>query len=181
MQMRMEIKMAITERFQVGVIASTHGIGGELNVFPTTDDPQRFKKLKEVTMESERGESTQLHIEKVKFSKKFVIVKFKEFDDINQVERFRGNKLTIPRADAVKLEPGRYFIQDLLGMDIIDEDGNKLGKLVNVLQMAANDVYEMERADGGNNVMIPAIKQCILETNIEENYMKIHVMKGLMD
>jgi 16S rRNA processing protein RimM len=96
------------------------------------------------------------------------------------VERFRGNILTVPREQAVKLEEGEYYIQDLIGIDIVDEDGNKLGKLIDVLQTGANDVYEMERADGGPNVLIPAIKQCILDVNIDTNTMKIHVMDGLM-
>ncbi len=172
--------MPYTQKFQVGVIASTHGIRGEVNVFPTTDDPKRFKLLKEVTMESEREGAVLLHIQSVRFFKKFVIVKFKEFDDINQVERFRGNILTVPREQAVKLEEGEYYIQDLIGIDIVDEDGNKLGKLVDVIQTGANDVYEMERADGGPNVLIPAIKQCILDVNLDTNIMKIHVMDGLM-
>jgi 16S rRNA processing protein RimM len=140
----------------------------------------RFKLLKEVTMESEREGAVLLHVQSVRFFKKFVIVKFKEYDDINQVERFRGNILTVPREQAVKLEEGEYYIQDLIGIDIVDEDGNKLGKLIDVLQTGANDVYEMERADGGPNVLIPAIKQCILDVNIDTNTMKIHVMDGLM-
>ena len=67
----------------------------------------------------------------------------------------------------MKLEEGEYYIQDLIGIDIVDEDGNKLGKLIDVLQTGANDVYEMERQDGGPNVLIPAIKQCILDVNID--------------
>lgn len=172
--------MPYTQKFQVGVIASTHGIRGEVNVFPTTDDSKRFKLLKEVTMESEREGAVLLHIQSVRFFKKFVIIKFKEYDDINQVERFRGNILTVPREQAVKLEEGEYYIQDLIGIDIVDEEGNRLGKLIDVLQTGANDVYEMERADGGPNVLIPAIKQCILDVNIDSNIMKIHVMDGLM-
>jgi len=172
--------MPYTQEFQVGVIASTHGIAGELNVFPTTDDPKRFKKLKEVSMENDRGERCLLHVERVKFSKKFVIVKFKEYSDINEVERFRGNKLIVPRKDAVHLNPGEYYVQDLIGIDIVDEDGNKLGVLKDVIQTGANDVYEMER-EGLSNVMIPAIKQCILDVNLDANKMIIHVMDGLLD
>ena len=171
----------MTEIFQVGVIASTHGIAGEVNVFPTTDDPMRFKKLKEVTMESEREGNVLLHVQHVKVTKKFVIVKFTEYDNINQVERFRGNILTVPREKAVKLEPGEYYIQDLIGIDIFDEDGRRLGKLKDVIQTGANDVYEMERADGGDNVMIPAIKDCIKSVDLDNDRMIIHVMNGLMD
>ncbi|WP_035778954.1 ribosome maturation factor RimM [Butyrivibrio sp. MC2013] len=173
--------MPYTEKFQVGVIASTHGLKGEVNVFPTTEDPQRFKKLKEITMESEREGSVVLHIERVAFTKKFVILKFKEYNDINEVERFRGNSLTVPRKDAIELLPGEHYVPDMYGLDIVDEDGNKLGTLVEVIQTGANDVYEMKRIDGGPNVMIPSIKECVLDVDLDSNTMKIHVMKGLMD
>lgn len=173
--------MPYTQKFQIGVIASTHGIAGELNVFPTTDDPKRFKKLKEVTMESEREGNVVLHIDHIKFFKKFVIVKFKEYDDINQVERFRGNILTVPREEAIELNPGEFYVQDMIGLTIVDEEDHKLGTLVDVIQTGANDVYEMKREEGGENVLIPAIKQCILNVDLDANTMRIHVMEGLLD
>ena len=115
----------MTERFQVGVIASTHGLKGEVNVFPTTEDPNRFKKLKKVTLTTLRGENIELDIESARFFKKFVIVKFKQFNDINEVEKFRSCELTIDRKDAMKLEPGEYYCADLMGLEVYDEDGSQ--------------------------------------------------------
>ena len=124
----------MTDRFQVGVIASTHGLQGEVNVFPTTEDPSRFKKLKKVTLHTHRGEEIELDVVSARFFKKFVIVKFKQFNNINEVEKFRGCELTIDRKDAIKLQPGEFYCADLIGLTIVDEDGNELGTLTEILQ-----------------------------------------------
>ena len=170
----------MTERFQVGVIASTHGLKGEVNVFPTTEDPERFKKLKKVTLTTQRGENIELDVESARFFKKFVIVKFKQFNDINEVEKLKSCELTIDRKDALKLEPGEYYCADLIGLDVVDEEGKVLGNITDILQTGANDVYEMTRDDNLEKVYIPAIKDCIREVSPDEGKIVIHVMEGLM-
>ncbi len=168
------------DRFQVGVIASTHGLSGEVNVFPTTEDPMRFKKLKKVRLHTQREGDIDLDVVSARFFKKFVIVKFKQFNNINEVEKFRGCELTIDRKDAIKLEPGEYYCADLIGLTIIDEDGKELGTLSEILQTGANDVYEMTLKDSGEKVYIPAIKDCIKEIDTEGKKITIHVMDGLL-
>ena len=170
----------MTDRFQVGVIASIHGLQGEVNVFPTTEDPSRFKKLKQVVLHTQRGEELLLDVVSARFFKKFVIVKFKQFKDINEVEKFRGCELTIDRKDAIKLQPGEYYCADLIGLTIVDEDGNELGTLTEILQTGANDVYEMTKKDDGEKVYIPAIKDCVKEIDPEGGKIVIHVMDGLL-
>ena len=170
----------MTDRFQVGVIASTHGLQGEVNVFPTTEDPSRFKKLKQVVLHTQRGEELLLDVISARFFKKFVIVKFKQFNNINEVEKFRGCELTIDRKDAIKLQPGEYYCADLIGLSIVDEDGIELGTLTEILQTGANDVYEMTRKDSGEKVYIPAIRDCIKEIDPEGGRIVIHVMDGLL-
>ncbi len=170
----------MTDRFQVGVIASTHGLQGEVNVFPTTEDPSRFKKLKQVVLRTQRGEELLLDVVSARFFKKFVIVKFKQFNNINEVEKFRGCELTIDRKDAIKLQPGEYYCADLIGLSIVDEDGSELGTLTEILQTGANDVYEMTRKDSGEKVYIPAIRDCIKEIDPEGGRIVIHVMDGLL-
>lgn len=171
----------MTETFQVGVIASTHGLSGEVNVFPTTQDPERFKKLKKVTLHTQKGEEIQLDVVSSRFFKKFVIVKFKQFKNINEVEKFRGCELTIDRKDAIKLEKGEYYCADLIGLVIVDEEGNELGTLTEILQTGANDVYEMTRKDSEDKIYIPAIRDCVKEINVDEGKIVIHVMPGLLD
>ncbi len=173
----------MTEYFQVGVIASTHGLKGEVNVFPTTEDPMRFKKLKKVILDTGREGKKEVTIENVRFGNKFVIVKFKEFNDISEVERFKSRELIVPREDAIKLEPGEYYLGDLEGMKIVDEEGTELGTLLKVIQTGANDVYEMQRAEDpdADTVMIPGIKDCVKDIDIENKVMTIHVMDGLFE
>ncbi len=170
----------MTDIFQVGVIASTHGLQGEVNVFPTTQDPQRFKKLKKVTLHTQKGEELELDVVSARFFKKFVIVKFKQFSNINEVEKFRGCELTIDRKDAIKLEPGEFYCADLIGLSIVDEDDNELGTLTEILQTGANDVYEMTRKDSEEKVYIPAIKDCVKAIDVEGKKIVIHVMEGLL-
>ena len=169
----------MTDRFQVGVIASTHGLKGEVNVFPTTEDPERFKKLKKVTLTTQRGENIELDVESARFFKKFVIVKFKQFNDINEVEKFRNCELTIDRKDALKLAPGEYYCADLIGLEVVDEEGNALGEISDIIQTGANDVYEMTRPGVEEKVYIPAIKDCVKNIDIENKKVVIHVMDGL--
>ncbi len=164
--------------FKVGVITSTHGIQGEVKVFPTTDDPGRFKMLEHVILDA--GKSTiQLEIEKVKFFKKFVILKFKGIDHINEVERYRRCDLLVERENAVPLEEGEYFIADMLGMEVQTEDGVPFGRLKDVIETGANDVYVITSPVHGR-VLVPAIRECIRDIDIEQGMMTIHLMEGLI-
>jgi 16S rRNA processing protein RimM len=170
----------MTEYFQIGIISKPHGLHGEVNVFPTTDDPARFKKLKKVIMESGREGRIELNVQSVKFFKKFVIVKFKEFNTIEDVEKLRGKELIIPRSDAQKLGKNEYYASDLIGLTICDEEGNELGVLKEVISTGANDVYEMQREGEEETILIPAISDCIKNVDIENGLITIHVMDGLL-
>ena len=145
---------------QVGIITSTHGVRGEVKVYPTTDDPRRFRRLKEVVLDTGK-EKMNLEIEGVKFFKQFVILKFKGLDNINDIEKYRQKSLYVTRKNEVRLQRDEYFIADLIGLKVQDEDGKELGTVKDVIETGANDVYEVEMADG-KSLLLPAIKQCIL-------------------
>lgn len=162
---------------QVGVISSTHGIRGEVKVFPTTDDAARFKKLKKVLLDTGK-EQLELEVQSVKFFKQFVIVKFKGIDNINDIEMYKGKSLLVPREDAVALGKDEYYIADLIGMEVFTEEG-RFGVLKDVMETGANEVYIIDSNRHGE-VLIPAIKQCILDVDIEGRKMKIHLMDGLI-
>ena len=164
---------------QVGIITSTHGVRGEVKVYPTTDDPRRFRRLKEVVLDTGR-EKLNLEIEGVKFFKQFVILKFKGLDNINDIEKYRQKSLYVTRKNAVRLERDEYFIADLIGLKVQDEDGTELGTVKDVIETGANDVYEVEMADG-RSLLLPAIKQCILNVDVENGMMQVHVLEGLLD
>lgn len=162
---------------QVGVITSTHGIRGEVKVFPTTDDAARFKKLKNVILDNGK-ERRDLEITSVKFFKNQVILKFKGIDDINDVEKYKKAPLFVTRENAVPLEENEYFIADLIGLSVTSDEGEELGVIDDVLQTGANDVYVVKKA-GANDLLIPAIKDCILDVDVENGTMKVHLLAGL--
>ncbi len=164
--------------FQVGVNPKPHGLRGEVKVFPTTDDAGRFKKLKEVIVETEKERLT-MEIEGVKFFKQYAILKFKGFDSINDMEKYKGAKLLVPREKAVRLKKDEYFVADLIGMQVVTEDGAPLGNLKNVLETGANDVYVVEMEEG-KEALLPAIKECILKIDMEKAVMTVHIMDGLL-
>ena len=166
------------EKFlQVGVISSTHGIRGEVKVFPTTDDKERFLDLKEVLLDTGK-EQIPLEIQNVRFFKQVVILKFKGIDHINDIERYKGRPLFVEREHAVPLEADEYYIADLIGMDVITDEGEE-GKLVDVIETGANEVYVVE-FDKYGEVLIPAIHDCILDVDIEAMSMKVHLLEGLV-
>lgn len=166
------------DMLQVGVITQTHGVRGEVKVFPTTDDVNRFKKLKQVILDTGK-ETMPLEIQSVKFFKQFVILKFKGIDNINDIEKYKRCSLYVTREHAVPLEEDEYFIADMIGMEVCTEDGNIFGTLKDVIETGANDVYVIESAEQGE-VLVPAIKECIRSVDIEKGQMMIHLMDGLI-
>ncbi|MDE7046219.1 MAG: ribosome maturation factor RimM [Acetatifactor sp.] len=164
--------------FQVGIITSPHGVHGEVKVFPTTDDVKRFKRLKEVILDTGK-ERLNLEIEGVKFVKQFAVLKFKGYDSMNEVERLRQTSLFVPRENAVRLGRDEYFIADLMGLKVLDEEEQEIGVLREVLETGANDVYAIDLKDG-RELLLPAIRQCILAVDVEAGFIKIHILDGLL-
>ena len=165
------------QELHVGVITQTHGIKGEVKVFPTTDDVTRFKKLKEVILDTGKERLT-LEIEGVKFFKQYVILKFKGYDSINDIEKYKQGKLLVTRDKAVKLKKDEYFIADLIGLQVVTEDGKDFGTLKDVMITGPNDVYVVERTDA-SEILLPAIKECILNVDVELGCITVHIMEGL--
>lgn len=164
---------------QVGVITSTHGVRGEVKVFPTTDDPARFKKLKQVILDDGK-QQIDLELVSVKFFKNQVILKFKGIDTLNDVEKYRRATLWVTRENAVKLAENEYFVADLEGLTVVSDEGEELGILDEVLQTGANDVYIVKKK-GSADLLIPAIRDCILKVDFEQSTMTVHVLAGLRD
>jgi 16S rRNA processing protein RimM len=163
---------------RVGVISSTHGIKGEVKVFPTTDDPNRFNELKQVTLDTGK-EQIILEIEGVKFFKQMVILKFKGIDNINDIEKYRGKDLLINRENALELKEDEYYIYDLIDSEVFSDEGNKLGVLTEIMTTAANDVYVV-KMENGKELLLPYIKECILDIDVDHKKILVHVMPGLM-
>ena len=162
---------------QVGVITTTHGIRGEVKVYPTTDDAHRFDYLESVLLDTGK-ELCELEIQRVKYFKQFVILKFRDVDNINDIEPYKGKSLYVTRDFAVPLEENEYYIADLIDMDVFLEDGSLFGTLKDVMETGANAVYVIHTTDK-KEVLVPAIKDCVKEVDVEQNKMIIHLLKGL--
>jgi 16S rRNA processing protein RimM len=164
---------------QVGAISTPHGIHGEAKIYPMTDDVTRFKQLKEVYLD--RGSDKRLlHITSCKFFKQMVILKFQEFQTPEEIDRLRKRGLYITREQAVELQENEYFIADLMDLAVVDEQGNALGTITDVLSTGANDVYEITGADG-RQILIPAIKDCIRLVDLAQGKMTVHLLPGLSE
>lgn len=162
---------------KVGVITTTHGVRGEVKVFPTTD-VERFLDLEYVFLDTGK-EKRKLEIENVKFFKNLVILKFKGIDNINDIEKYKKRELWVTREEAQDLGEDEYYIGDLIGMDVVLEDGTSFGTLKDVMETGANDVYVVETTQG-EEVLLPAIKECILDIDVNGNKITVHLMKGLL-
>ena len=165
----------------VGQVTSTHGLKGEVKVYPTTNDPEkRFRELKEVILKTPKEEIT-VHIRSVRFNKNLALLKFEEIDGIDAAEKYKEAYVCVPREKAQELGPDEYYEADLIGMEVMSDEGEKLGVLKKVLHTGANDVYEVEpEAEGAKSFLIPAIKDCVKEVDVDNAVMKIHVMDGLL-
>ena len=163
---------------KVGVITTTHGVRGEVKVFPTTDDAERFLELEYVLLDTGR-ELRRLDIKNVRFFKNLVILKFDGIDNINDIEKYKGKDLWIPREEAQELGEDEYYIADLQGLNVVLEDGTEFRTLRDVMETGANDVYIIDSNEHGE-VLLPAIKECILDVDLEKNTMTVHLMKGLL-
>lgn len=164
--------------FKVGEITTAHGVHGEVKVFPTTDDVKRFKKAKSLLLDNGK-EIKEVKLQSVKFFKQFVIIKFEGIDNMDDALTHKKCNLLVTRENAVKCEKDEYFIADLYGINVYDDSNNLVGIISNVYQTGANDVYEIEKEDK-TTFLIPAIKECVLDVDVDNKTMKIHIMDGLM-
>lgn len=165
----------MTEQFEIGVITSTHGLKGEVKVFPTTDDVSRFANLKDVLLET-KDVPVNLTVERVRFFKGRPILKFSGLDRIEDVEGFRGRKLLVTRENAVPLKENEHYIGDILGSEVVKKDGSHYGILRDVLKTGANDVFEIEKEDGTLEYL-PSIKDVVLAIDTEERRITVAPMR----
>lgn len=168
------------EYFEIGKITGTHGIRGTMRVFPTTEDPTRFERLKEIIVEI-RGKQETFHIQKVAYHKQFVLLTVKEITDINVAELYKNGRILIPDAMAIPLEENEYYTRDLYGMRVVTEDGEELGELTQIFETGANDVYIVKKSPQDKELLLPAIKDCIRKVDVENNVMTVKLLEGLRE
>lgn len=164
--------------FTVGNIVNTQGIKGEMRIMPTVDDIMRFKLLKKVYVER-KGVIKEYDVENVRFHKQFVLLKLKGIDDMTAAEAFKGSVVKITEDMAIPCEENEYYIKDLYDMKVITEDNTVLGAITDILFTGANDVYVVSPKEG-KDILIPAIKDCILNVDIENKVMTVRLLEGLI-
>ncbi len=162
---------------EVGKIVNTHGLKGEVKIVPWTDTPDVFENLEYLHVKS-RIEEKILHITNVKYQKNNIIVKFKELEKIEDAEPLKNSVVLAPRDMLGELPEGVYYIADLIGLSVVDEDGNLLGEISDVFPTGANDVYAVKR-EGKKDLLLPVIDDVILKVDIPEKKVVARVMEGL--
>ena len=139
----------------VGKIVAPHGVRGDVRIVPLTDNPERFYDLKEVNLDN----GSVLTIQSVKMHNQFVLIKFKGYDDRTAIEALRGQMLSIPRELAVPLGEDEYYTADIIGLEVYLENGDYIGKIVNIIETGSNDVYVAQK--GKEQTLIPALKRVV--------------------
>lgn len=163
--------------FVIGNIVNTQGIKGEVRVMPTVDDVSRFELLDHIFVDR-KDNIKEYEIENVRFHKQFVLLKLKGIDDMTAAETLKGTVVKITEDMAVPCEEDEYYIRDLYDMEVVTVEGEKLGIISDVIFTGANDVYAVKNEEG-KEILIPAIKDCIINVDVENNTMTVKLLEGL--
>ncbi|MBR2779026.1 MAG: 16S rRNA processing protein RimM [Firmicutes bacterium] len=163
------------DRIKVGKIIGAFGIRGEVKVYPYTDRPERFRELEQVTADNE-----VLTIKSVRFQKNLVLLRFEGVDDRNAAEALRNRFLTIDRENLRELDEDEYFIFDLIGLEAVREDGTHIGRVTDVIQNTAQDLYEIE-TDEGRKYLVPAVYELVTDIDLNSGIMTINPIPGLLE
>ncbi|TEB05479.1 Ribosome maturation factor RimM [Pelotomaculum schinkii] len=166
------------EFIRIGKILKSQGHRGAVRVLPLTDFPERFQGMKRVRVKLRDG-GADYTIEEIKPHGKFLTIKFKEITDMDAADKLRDCYLEVTRQELVPLQEGSYYIFDIVGMSVFDLDQTLLGKVTDVLQTGANDVYVVETA--GKPLLIPALKQVVREIDLPGRRMLVELPEGLAD
>lgn len=162
----------------VGKIINSHGIKGEVKVYPLTDDINRFNDLNEAYIGDDK---ILVNIERVRYHKGVVILKLKEFDDINDILKYKESYLFISDEDRIVLPDDHYFIFELVGCNVVDTNNNMIGVIKDVLQGYSNDVYLIKDKDTSKEILMPAVKEFIKQINIDDKIIVIDPIEGMIE
>lgn len=159
----------------IGVVVGAFGVSGEVKVRVETDFPERFERLQEVWLKPRGSEGRMVKVERSRLTARGAIVKIEGCDDRDSAELLRDAEFCINREERMALEPGRYYVSDIVGIEVYTTAGEYIGSVTDVLQYPANDVYETERG------LIPATKQVVKEIDIDKRRMIIEPLDGMFD
>lgn len=164
------------EFLELGKIVNTHGIRGEVKIQPWCDDPAIFDELEYIYLDNEK-----YYIERSRFHKNCEIVKLEGIDDIIRAELFRNKIVTIEREALGELPEGTYYMVDILDLPVKTADGTILGVIDDIIKTGSNDVYVLKETFNGKQILIPVIDSVVKKVDIDEGYVLVELMKGLID
>ena len=162
----------------IGAIKKAHGIQGMVEIVPFTYDESRFDQLKRVFLNN--SSRMELTISKVRHTNKGILIKFKESNDRNFAESIVKTEVQVPAEERIELPEDTFFIDDLIGCEVYGKDDQLIGKIVNVNESPANDIYIIEN-DLGKEFLIPAISEFVKDVNMETKIVRIEEIPGLLD
>lgn len=164
---------------EVGKIVNTHGLRGEVKAVPWTDYPEVFEDIEYVYYKT-KGGYERLDIKGIKYQKGNIILRFAQITDINEAEKYKNQVLYAERDMLGELPEGTYYIADLIGLGVITDDGREIGKITDVTNTGASDIYEIKR-EGKKNLLLPAIPDVVLGVDLDNKKVTVHMMDGLED
>lgn len=164
---------------EIGKIVNTHGLRGEVKLVPWTDTPDEFEDIECVYVKI-KSEYKPLTVQSVRYQKNNLIVKFEEFNDINEILPYKGMTLYCDRDELGELPEGVYYIVDLIGLNVVNEEGESVGVIADVFNTGANDIYDVKR-EGKKNLLLPVIDEVVKKIDIEKKQVTVHIMEGLDD
>ena len=174
-----EYRKNLPQWVSIGFVSGAHGIKGELKVVPLTDDPQRFRLLENISLVFRANTLREFTVLGVRFQKKYVLLRLNGIDDRTAAEQLKGFELKIPRKLCMELPEDRYYHFQLIGLSVHSTSGDYLGKVSDVMDMPANDVYVVHDAE--KEILVPAIKDVVKKIDLEQGVMTIELIEGLVD
>ncbi|WP_134700351.1 ribosome maturation factor RimM [Ammoniphilus sp. YIM 78166] len=173
--------MSNTRYYEVGKVVNTHGIKGELKIHSVTDFPEeRYRKGSKLFLFHDNlPQPLTVTVETARLQKNTYIVKFKEYADINQVEKYKGGSLKVPEDERIPLEEDEFYYDDIIGCEVWTDEGELLGSVKEIITTGANDVWVV-KMQNGKDVLLPYIEDCILEVDVPNRKITAHVMEGLI-
>ena len=163
------------EKIKIGQIVNAVALRGEVKVYNYSGCRERYEELSSILVEDERHT-----IENVRYQGNVVILKLSGIDDRNAAEAAKGSYLYITEDELPELPEDTFYIRDLIGMTAETAEGVRLGRLSDVIQNSAQDLYEIER-DDGRKLLIPAVSEFILDIDKEKRLIKVHLIEGMLD
>ncbi len=163
----------------IGKVVKPFGIEGEMRIEPKTDFPERFKRLVRVYLVSPSGKEVACEVRSVRTAGSILFIQLAGYDSPEKARSINGWLIKIPEEEAVPLPEGTYYWFELIGMEVISENGEQLGTIVDVFETGSNDVYVMKK--GRKETYIPATKEIVKQVDRKAKRMVIHLMDGLME